>query len=115
MPKEIPPLIDLASAHVTQHTDSNNQKSPWKVRKNITSEDLAQLRPTYKEDEIFEILGFARKFELIAFNAGIQFQKKLSDDYYNKLITGHKRVIDELTLANTKLADRLETLIGGNE
>ena len=112
--EELTPLIDLATAHVTQLT-KHGKKSKWFVRKNITSEDLATLRSTFNEGEVFEILDFARKFELIAFNAGIQFQKKLSNAYYKKLLDGHKRVINELTTANTKLADKLKDIIGGND
>jgi hypothetical protein len=115
MPKELTPLIDLATAHVTQTKRQGQPKSKWYVRKNITGEDLATLRPTFNEEEVFEILDFARKFELIAFNAGIQFQKKLSNAYYKNLLDGHKRVIHELTAANTKLADKLKDLIGGND
>lgn len=115
MKEEMSVLIDLAAAHVTQYTEAGDTKTDWFVRQNITSKDLAVLPGRFTEEEVFKILDFAREFELIAFNVGIQFQKKLSDEHYQKLLDGHKRVIDELTTANDRLATKLEGLIGGHE
>ena len=69
-------LIHLQHAHTTQYTDGS-EKSNWKVRQNITSEDLAELPAELNEGQVFAILDFARKFELIAFNEGIKFGKKV--------------------------------------
>jgi len=105
-------LIDLAHAHVTQLTADKVGKGPWRVQKNKTNETLFTLDKAYNEKQVFEILDFARKYELIAFNAGIQYQKELSDTYWKSIESGLKRVITELTAANDKLADRLDTFIG---
>ena len=105
-------LIDLQSAHVTQMTN-NGVKGDWSVQKNITNEELFRLSPHHTEDEVFEILDFARKFELLALNAGIEFQKgkqnavlKAEND---KLKADLKFLADE----NEKLATALDNSTKG--
>lgn len=70
-------LIDLQNAHVTQITNETIGKSAWKVRQNITSKDLHELPANLNEKDVFACLDFARKFELIAFNVGINYQKQM--------------------------------------
>ena len=72
--------IDLQSAHITQYTTEQDGKSAWKVRQNITSKDLFEFPGHLSEKDIFTCLEFARKFELIAFNTGIQFQKDVQKE-----------------------------------
>jgi len=93
-------LIDLQNAHVTQITNEVKGKSAWKVRQNITSEDLYDLPANLSEKDVFTVLDFAREFELIAFNAGIQFQKQMQSNIANNLINENKRlsiIIDKLS------------------
>lgn len=93
-------LIDLANAHVTQITSEQNGKSAWKVRQNITSNDLAELPANLSEKDVFACLDFARKFELIAFNVGIEFQKQQQTNIVNNLMNENKRlsiIIDKLS------------------
>jgi len=108
-------LIELSTAHVTQLTGDNGVKGPWRVSANITNDVLMELDSTYTEKQIFQILDFARKYELIAFNAGIQFQKGLSDIHWKKIENGLLRVNKELKEANDKLASKLDDLIGEAE
>ena len=61
-------LIDLQTASITQSTTEGYIKSEWTVQKNITNEKLFELPKNFNETEIFKIMEFARKFELIAFN-----------------------------------------------
>lgn len=93
-------FIDLQSAHVTQITSEKEGKGDWLVRQNMTSKDLYTLPSNLSDKDVFTILEFARKFELIAFNAGIEFGKdgnrkrlKLAINENEKLAS----VLDKLT------------------
>lgn len=107
-------LIDLQAAHVTQYTD-NNKKGSWLIRQNITSKDLFELPGKFSEKEVFMILDFARKFELLAFNVGIGYAKQLK----NQVLMGHIELLkNKLKLAaeeNERLATALEKHIISEE
>ena len=105
-------LISMSTAHATQLTADSVGKGPWRICKNKTNEVLATLDKNLTEKQVFEFMDVAKKYELEAFNIGIQFQKELSDTYWKSIESGLKRVIAELTAANDKLADRLDTFIG---
>jgi len=107
-------LIHLQHSHITQYTNGD-EKSEWKVRKNITSEDLAELPKELTEDEIFKVMEFARKFEIIAFNEGIKLGKKEMKKAYDTII---ERLEDNIKLAreeNERLATKLEKFIISEE
>lgn len=104
-------LIHLQNAHVTQYTD-NDGKSKWKVRKNITSEDLYELPNEWKESMVFEALHFAREFEIEAFNIGINFGKTTVKNEFDREREMYKKVISDLTEANERLSEKLGQLIG---
>lgn len=104
--KEPKDLVDLAHAHVTQHTN-NGVKGEWKLRKNITSENLERFPSTVTDEFMFVILDFARKYELIALNAGIKHGKEITVKVYDELI---KKYDHKLTLA-TKENERLATAL----
>jgi len=97
--KELPQLIDLQAAHVTQLT-----------KKNITGEDLGKFPPSIDDPLMFKILDFARKFELIAFNAGITFQKNKQNVYLLNKIKELELLTEQLTTHNDYLAGALETV-----
>jgi len=107
--KELPQLIDLQAAHVTQLTNKG-KKSDWRVRKNITGEDLGKFPPSIDDPLMFKILDFARKFELIAFNAGITFQKNKQNVYLLNKIKELELLTEQLTTHNDYLAGALETV-----
>ena len=101
-------LIDLQSANATQLT-SNGSKGEWSIKKNITGE-LIQVLPAIVSDElIFTILDFARKYELIALNAGINFQKGKENELLADNIIILKQINRDLVEENTRLANILET------
>lgn len=102
--EDFPELIDLQSAHVTQHT-SNGVKTEWTVRKNITKESLHKFPSRLNEVEMFSILNFAKKYELIAFNEGINFQKSKQNAFL-------QATIKELQINNKNLADENIRLAG---
>lgn len=100
-------LIDLQACHVNQGT-KDNVKSMWVVRKNITSERLGDLPKRFTEEEVFHVLGFARKYELIAFNAGIQHAKSLANTILIEKIATLQGEIETLSKENEYLADVIE-------
>jgi len=57
---------------------------------------------------MFDILGFAREYELIALNAGINFQKGKQNVYLSSVIEQQKALINELKAENERLATILE-------
>lgn len=101
------PLIDLQAAHINQQSNGES-KTPWSVQKNVTNEELFELPGNLSESEIFTIMKFARKFELTAFNTGIQFGKETT----KKEVNGLREVIAGLETSNTKLAEKLGSFIG---
>jgi len=100
-------LIQLQHCHATkEHKDD-----VWHVRENITNEELYDLPKEFTESQVFTILDFAKKYELIALNSGITFQKKFDNEKFTKIEKGLLKVIDELKIANEKLADKLTKFI----
>lgn len=107
-------LIHLQHAHITQYSDVNG-KSQWKVRKNITSEDLAELPSDLTEEEVFKVMEFARDFELIAFNEGIRFGKTEMRNYYESILQRMKENLVAARDENIRLAEKLEKFIISEE
>ena len=108
-------IIHLQNAHVTQYNNEGSNKTEWKVRKNITSEDLFELPGDLTEAEVFKVLEFARKYELIAFNEGIRFGKNELKRSYDSTI---KQLQNNIMLAreeNIRLATTLEKFIISEE
>jgi len=105
-------LIPLQASHVTQLTDKTGNISPWEVQENKTNDLLAVLPREFTEKQVFRVLHFARKFELIAFNIGMKhMHSELGKNFEiekQKLI----RVINGLETANNKLAEKLGSFIG---
>lgn len=115
MTEENKDIIHLQNAHVTQYTNEGTNKTEWKVRKNITSEDLFELPSDLTEAEVFKILEFAREFELIAFNEGIKLGKDKTKKGYESII---QRLENNIMLAreeNIRLATTLEKFIVSEE
>ena len=103
-------IIHLQHAHITQYTD-DNKKSDWNVRKNITNEDLAKLPKEFTEKQVFKIMAFARKFEMMAFNEGIQFGKQKERDSNKSRIENYERTLTLARQENERLAEKLIKLI----
>ena len=109
---EVPPdLIHLQNAHVTQLAQ-DGVKGDWFVRKNITNEDLHTFPPLIADDLMFNILNFARKFELTAFNEGIKFQKNKQNKYLMAQLEESKLLNIAIKEENERLANILEQHIG---
>lgn len=110
--EERPVLIPLAAAHVNQITTEKDGKSDWEVQENETNMPLGVLPKTFSESEVFTVLHFARKYELLAFNIGMKHMSKELFSQWNQERDKLIKVIKELEIANIKLADKLGTFIG---
>lgn len=100
-------LIDLQSANATQLSD-DGVKSDWKINKNVTGETLQVFPATITDELMFMVLDFARKYELIAFNEGITFQKGKENEVLAATIAELQQVNAFLIAENSRLADALE-------
>ncbi len=102
-------FIHLQNSHVNQQTQGH-VKSPWSVQKNITNEELAEFPPHIQDNDMFLIMNFAKKFELIAFNEGINFGKKRQNDILNPFIEELKHNLKLAREENERLAETLDRL-----
>lgn len=99
--------IKLANANVTQHTNDGD-KTDWKIRANITGELLGSLPKNLTSAQVFNILHFARKFELEAFNKGIAFGKQEYKNAYDNTMAQYKETLSKAAIENERLADALD-------
>ena len=102
--------IKLSSAHITQHTQ-DGQKTDWSVEANITNERLFTLPKNVSDINAYAILESARKYELIAWNEGIKFQKSKQNEFLTSQIKELKAIQKALIKENEKLADVLDKQI----
>ena len=102
-------FIKLQNSHVTQHTNGHI-KSDWSLEANQTDEKLALFDKTFSEKQMFDILDFARKYELIAFNEGIKFGKSKSHEVFIPKIKILEDRIEFMKAENERLALALENL-----
>jgi len=96
-------LIDLQTCHMTQYKNKGI-KSKWHIKANGEDDPMELLPSTISDQDMFAIIEFARKYELIAFNAGIEFNKK----YTNNFLTEQNK---ELTSQVESLRSQLTKLI----
>ena len=68
-------MNELHTAYITQH-GSGADKSDWIVL-NKDKEEIHRLPKHLDEKTAMGIIHFGRKFEVVAFNNGIKFQKNL--------------------------------------
>ena len=106
-------LIKLASANANQLTN-NSEKSEWEIRENITGTVLGTLPSRLNEDEVFNILAIARKYELEAFNSGIVFGKRKQSEISNPRIKELERKLQVASNENERLANALEAITTQN-
>lgn len=108
-------LIDVQNCNMFQETYSNGTKSDWLVRKNISGETLCSLPSSVSDKAMFALIDFTKKYELIAFNKGIEFQKGKQNTLLNREITDLKSAYLSLQAHNDYLADSLEKAINKQE
>ena len=111
---EMKTLIPLAASHVNQYTTKDG-KSPWEVQENETNDLLAILPREITDAQMFKIMAFAKKFELLAFNIGMNYMRdELKDNWENEK-NNLIKVIRGLEEANERLAETLGKFIGEEE
>lgn len=93
-------LLPLASCNAHQLT-VKGKKEDWLIRENVTGVTLATLSNRITDHDIMAMIHFARKYELEAFNKGIDFQKNKQNVFF-------KDKIAQLTMENERLAQALE-------
>lgn len=98
--------IDLQDCHATQIT-SDGVDTSWAI-KSKDGNTLYELPSEWDEKMVMEAIHFARKFELVAFNAGIDFiKKKKNEEISNitKQFDGFRKMMKD---ENERLAFLLE-------
>jgi len=103
-------MLDLATCHITQHT-KGSEKTDWVVQLNETNEEVFRLPKKMSEFEVFAIIDFARKYELEAFNKGIEFQKDKQNSVLKITIDSQLNLINKLKSENERLANELDKRI----
>ena len=102
-------LIDLATSHVTQHINGH-VKSEWGVKLNNTDDVIQTFPKHFTDSEIFMIMDFAKKYELQAFNAGINFGKKKTVEVYNKKLDELYEAVEYMKKENERISSALENV-----
>ncbi len=98
--------IDLQDCHATQ-TTIDGSETTWAVKKS-NGEVIDYLPSEWSEKDVMKAIHFARKFELIAFNAGIDFMKQKKNDEITNIkqqFDGFRKMMKE---ENERLAFLLE-------
>ena len=101
--------IKLAHANVTQNT-IGAKRTDWVIKANKTHEELGTLPSSLTDKEVFAILHLMRKYELEAFNVGIDFGKKEYKEVFSKENKRLEQVNKELSKHNDYLALALENI-----
>ena len=105
-------FIDLQTAYATQTTTESNGKGEWVVY-NTEKEIIYRLPADWTEKQVMAAIHLGRKFELIAFNNGVEFQKSKNPATIKTL---QKMVIDLtsdkelMKKENIKLSNELDKL-----
>ena len=105
-------LLILATAHVTQQTN-NAVKTDYSLQANETNEVLFELPKCLTDSQVFSIMDFMKKYELKAFNIGINFQKTKNNKLLSQTINEQKNHITGLTNENARLAELLDNITKG--
>ena len=105
-------LIDLQTAYATQTTTEENGKGEWVVY-NTEEKEIHRLPKEWNERQIMAAIHLGRKFELIAFNKGIEFQRSKNPETIKTLqkmiisLTNDKEIMKK---ENIKLSNELDKL-----
>lgn len=110
-------MNDLSKAYATQLDGGPDGKSEWVVY-NENKEEIYRLPMHWNESEVMAAIHFGRKFELIAFNEGIEFQKGLAPTEIKSLRAIVKNLEAEkmvLKAEVNKLGTALDTWVAEEE
>ena len=85
---------------------------------NVISKDqevLGTLPKSLKENEVFHVLDFIKKYEKDAYIQGREDGITHAQIYINEMKTRYEGMVAQLEAANTRLASKLAQLIGEEE
>ena len=105
-------FIDLQTAYATQTITESDGKGEWVIY-NIDKKEIYRLPKEWTEKQVMTAIHLGRKFELIAFNKGIEFQKSKNPETIKTLqsmvvnLTADKDIMKK---ENIKLSDELDKL-----
>lgn len=104
-------LIPIQSSCVQQRTLSSGGKLDWQV---FDSEgiEVYTLSSEISDNMIPGIQKYVKKFELNAFNEGINFMKEKKNKEIKELEDKYQTIIQEMRFENNKIANKLHNLIG---
>lgn len=104
--------LDLYTSYCKQLTNKG-KKADW-ILFNKNDEEIHRFPPTHTESQIFEMLDFAKKFEEIAFNKGIDFLPFVEQNKIKALesvVRQLKRENEILLTENERIGGELDKLI----
>lgn len=102
-------LIDIQLASATQFTEKG-KRTKWIVN-SYKGKPLYELPIHWSEKDTMAAIHFARKFELIAFNIWINFQRQKLEKSFDGERKALKEQIRLLEEANWRLAEQLGDFI----
>ncbi len=105
-------LIDLQTAYATQQTYQIGGKADWIVY-NTEKKEIYTLPKEYTEKQVMAAIHLGRKFELIAFNKGVEFQREKTPGTIKNLQKIVKNLSSEKEMMikeNLKLSNELDKL-----
>jgi len=105
-------FIDLQTAYATQTITEQNGKSEWIVY-NTEKEIIYRLPADWTEKQVMAAIHLGRKFELIAFNKGVEFQKSKNPETIKtlqRMVVGLTSDKEMMKKENIKLANELDKL-----
>lgn len=100
---DIVEYIELQTSHVTQ-ISKDGKKGNWLVKQNGTGKNLHTLPVMLSDQDVFNVMHFAKEYELKAFNSGIRFQKTKQNDFLTDKVEQLTEVIQALTEENERLS-----------
>jgi len=78
-------------------------------------EPLGQWPKKLNDAEVFQLLEFARGFELEAYDLGVKEERDRATAYINEMKRRHENLLAEIRRENERLAEKLGQLIGEQE
>lgn len=107
----------LKTAYVQQLTTEKDGKGDW-ILYNEKDEEIHRFPANWDEHKVMSVVNFGRKFELLAFNKGIEFQKKQQPLEHKSLqnIAKNLKIENERLLKeNEKIGNELDRIALANE
>jgi len=105
-------LMELQTAYATQLTTEQDGKGEWIVYNN-KKQEIYRFPANWNEKQVMAAIHFGRRFELIAFNKGVEFQKSKNPQTIvslQRMVKNYESDRKQMIERNTLLADELDKL-----